>query len=155
MKIKVIVAALLASMLFQGAFSDSAFAKTTVSYKKYSVGFMLDDDSCDFGERFNMPDEFSAIFTLKTATRRTKRNSSVSRTIYRTGKFPFQTKLTKIKVTRRGFTASGTYTSGVRGFNEKIKISTGKNTGEATLQMTVIYAGTSCEYSYSGDAMAL
>lgn len=113
---------------------------------------MLDDSDCDFGENYELPDEFSAVVTIKTVTRYVKNKKIVTNYVYRTGRFPFRTTLKKLKMSKRGFTASGTRTQGTKILSETVKVSKEDGYLTATNIMKITEAGIRCQYSFSGDA---
>lgn len=151
---KAVMRTVLVCLLATGISSGSAQAKTLVKTKQYSIGFALDNSDCDFGEKYELPDEFSAIVTVKTITRYLKKKTLVKYSVFRTGKFPFRVIFKKIKVSKRGFSATGTKTMGTKILSETLKV---ENDGGlmGTNTMRITEAGSRCTYSYSGDATGI
>ena len=147
-----LIAFLAAGIFLSAAFTgESAFAKTTITTTEYSVGFSLDENSCDFGS-YTLPEDFNAMFLLKKYVKTTKKGKTTSYSLQRSGKFPVQVQVKTLKVTKRGFTSSGTKVMSARAFSEKITLSAGSGGGTATLVMKVVEGGLPCQFVYSGPA---
>jgi len=147
---------LLAGLFLSFPFApSSALAATKSTVRQYSVGLYQDDNSCDFGEKYELPDEIDGIFKLTIKTSSSKKGTITKLSLSRSGKFPFPTSLKKVKASSRGFKASGSKTSGTKAYTEKISLSAGHGGGTASLHMLIVEAGSECDFSYSGDALII
>lgn len=145
-----ILSVLLLSICFT---NGVAFAKTTVKETQYSVGLSLTANTCKL-EDGAVP-KINGLFEVLQYTTRTRGKTTRRNVLNRRGNFLITTRLSKLKLVKNGFEASGKALFGSLAVSEKITVGATAAGGTAQIVYDIVVNGARCQVSYAGNAIVL